>query len=84
MKDEAVICLWETQIMMAPLVDFSGLDAPPLRMFTGQNRWCNFTSSPWQRKTGGERGVGERMGHVEKADVGKAVEALSFVFSSTY
>lgn len=58
-KDEAVICLWETQKMMAPLADLSGLDAPPLRMFTGQNRWCNFTSSPWQRKTGGERGVGE-------------------------
>lgn len=41
--------------MMAPPVDFSGFDAPPLRLFTGQNQWCNFTSSLWQRKVGGER-----------------------------
>lgn len=51
--------------MMVPSVDFSGFDAPPLRLFTGQDRWCNFTSSPWQRKTGGERAV---PGLVEKAD----------------
>lgn len=66
---------------MAPPVDFSGFDAPPLRLFIGQNRWCNSTSSPWQRKTGGERdgsGVGGR-GH----DTGKAVEALSFLFPTT-
>lgn len=31
-----------------------------------------------------ESGVGEGMGRVEKADVGKAVEALSFFFSSLY
>lgn len=51
--------------MMAPSVDFSGFDAPPLRLFTGQARWCNSTSSPWQRKTGGERAG---PGAVEKAD----------------
>lgn len=42
-----------------------GFVAPPLKPSTGLNRWCNFTSSPWQPKTGGER---EEPEPVEMAD----------------
>lgn len=35
--------------------DCPGFAAPPLRPSTGLNRWCNFTSSPWQLKSGGDR-----------------------------
>lgn len=51
--------------MMAPAVQYQGFVAPPLRTFTGLNRWRKLTSSPWQPKTGGER---EEPRAVEMAD----------------